>query len=156
MRNVRSSRLHTLLLAALAIAAAVSGCHGDTDGIATAAMPPDSDAAVDGINAMPATGNMRGAVRFTSGTSYAATGAQSEIALNASDARALDVLVHIAGASGVPLEIADGVDLDHRVSLHFDGMPLSAVLTLLGQEANALITAEADAIRVRPHVPAGQ
>jgi len=89
-------------------------------------------------------------VRFTSGTSYAATGAQAEIALSVTDARAQDVLEHIASASGVPLDIADGVTLDHEVSLHFDGMPLSAVLTLLGQDANADITAEPDAIRVRP------
>lgn len=133
-----------LLSAAYVVAAALSGC-GSANGDA-APVAPTSDIAPRAAAAAPA----HYAVRFTSGTSYAATGAQAEIALSVTEVSARDVLERIAAASGVPLEIADGVDLDHTVSLHFDGMPLSAVLTLLGQDANAEITAESDAIRVRP------
>jgi len=149
MRNVRSGRQPTLL-ATLAIAAVLSGCRGDTDSVATAAIPPDSAAPAPVANAAPAVDDANSEVRFTSGTRYAATGAQAEIALSVTEVSARAVLERIATAGGVPLEIADGVDLDHKVSLHFDGMPLSAVLTLLGQDANAEITAEPDAIRVRP------
>lgn len=149
MRKVRFGRQPTLMTT-LAIAAVLSGCSGDTDSVATAAIPPDSAAAAPVGNAAPTPDGTNSEVRFTSGTSYAATGAQAEIALSVTDARARDVLEQIATAGGVPVDIADGVTLDHTVSLHFDGMPLSAVLTLLGQDANAEITADADAIRVRP------
>jgi len=130
------------------VALSLSGCgsaNGDAAPVASAA-----NAEPPAATSTPAQPPTHDAVRFTSGTSYAATGAQAEIALSVSDAGARDVLEQIATASGVPLDIADGVTLDHTVSLHFDGMPLSAVLTLLGQDANAEITAEPDAIRVRP------
>ncbi len=147
MRHPRVSRPSLLCTMAL-VALSMSGC-GSANGDA-APVAPAGNAAPPAAIATPAQPPTHDAVRFTSGTSYAATGAQAEIALSVSDARARDVLEQIATASGVPLDIADGVTLDHTVSLHFDGMPLSAVLTLLGQDANAEITAEPDAIRVRP------
>lgn len=145
MRKSRCPRPSPLLPIAIAIVAASLSACGNANGDAA---PVASTA----DNAPPASApaSADDAVRFTSGTSYALTGARAEIALSVSETRAQQVLERIATASGVPLDIADGVNLDHTVSLHFDGMPLSAVLTLLGQDANAEITAEPDAIRVRP------
>jgi len=143
MRNSRCPRPSPLFAIAI-IAASLSACgNGNGDAVPVASTPE---------NAPPASTSAPAddAVRFTSGTSYASTGAQAEIALSVRETRAHEVLERIATASGVPLDIAEGVNLDHTVSLHFDGMPLSAVLILLGQDANAEITAEPDAIRVRP------
>lgn len=148
MHNVRLP-LPSMQLAALAIAAALTGCSGSADDDAPGAIATGDTRASSPVAPAPAPDTATGEVRFLSGTSYAATGAQAEIALDAREERAGDVLQRIAAASGVPLDVADGVNLDHRVSLHFDGMPINAVLTLLGQDASAEITAEADAIRVR-------
>lgn len=148
MHNVRLPRPR-MLLAALAIAAALTGCSDSPGDDAPGAIATGDTPAPSPVAPAPALDTTNGEVRFLSGTSYAATGARAEIALDAREERAGDVLQRIAAASGVPVDVADGVNLDHRVSLHFDGMPLSAVLTLLGQDANAEITAEADAIRVR-------
>ncbi|MGO3126486.1 MAG: hypothetical protein ACTIJY_00280 [Luteimonas sp.] len=148
MRNSRFSRPRMLFAISL-VAASLSGCGSAHDDAAPVASTPDN-AAPPASPSAPAQASSNGEIRFTSGTSYAATGGRAEIALSVSETRAHDVLERIATASGVPLDIADGVKLDHTVSLQFDGMPLSAVLTLLGQDANAEITAEPDAIRVRP------
>lgn len=147
MRNSRCPR-PSLLFAISIVAASLSSCgNANGDAAPAASTPGNMSPAPTSASAQTSVDDE---VRFTSGTSYASTGARAEIALSVSEARARDVLERIAAASSVPLEIAEGVDLDHTVSLHFDGMPLSAVLTLLGQDANAEITAEPDAIRVRP------
>ncbi|MCD9007756.1 hypothetical protein LDO31_16260 [Luteimonas sp. XNQY3] len=153
MYNVRLPRPGTLL-PIVAIAAMLTGCSGNTGDDAPGALAPDAAAAPSLATPAPAPGTATGEVRFLSGTSYAATGAQAEIALDAREERAGDVLQRIAEASDVPLDIADGVNLDHKVTLDFNGIPIGTVLKLLGQGTDTEIAAEADAIRVRRATPA--
>ncbi|MDR7191711.1 hypothetical protein [Luteimonas terrae] len=152
MRNPLLPRPRTVL-ATLAVAAALTGCNASPGEETSAATPSDTAAAATSVSAPDSVDTD---VRFVSGTSYATTGAQAEIALVAEDERAIDVLQRIATASGVRVDIAQGMSLDHRVSLNLDGISIATVLALLGQNVGADITAERDAIRVRPRVSAGK
>ena len=85
-------RLVVTLLAGAALG--LSGC-GSANGDA-APVAPAADAAPLAAIATPAQAPTHDAVRFTSGTSYAATGAQAEIALSVTEVSARDVLERIA------------------------------------------------------------